>query len=430
MARSGAHGPASRLGAGRPSALGIALGLAVVRTLGAEPPAPAADYERPPVVDASELAPGTLLGGRGFRVEPKVPTDGLLGQFTVRAAVGRFQVRGVDLLEIRVAELPAIERLKGMSRSKVFTSALGRAAARPARAAANIVRHPMDTAKGLPGGVSRFFDRVESGGKRLAASATDAKKDAGGRTAEVAGQAGTATRDALGYEQERRLLAKEMKVDPYTRNPVLAKQLDDVAWVSFTGRVGVSTLMAVVVPGSLVLSTTSFTNDLVWDTPRGDLVVRNQKGLDALGVPARETQAFAKNPAFSLSVQTALVQDLQRLKDVKGRPEVIALASTAASEEQARFVANAVHLLVQHHETRGPLAEVNAQGTVVARERGGALVVPGPVDYVSWTEKVAGFARREDLAAPTRSLWLTGRMSPRAKKEFEALGWTVHEGAR
>ncbi len=32
------------------------------------------------------------------------------------------------------------------------------------------------------------------------------------------------------------------------------------------------------------------------------------------------------------------------------------------------------------------------------------------------------FARAQDLKA------ITGKMSPRAKREFEALGWKVHEG--
>jgi len=51
------------------------------------------------------------------------------------------------------------------------------------------------------------------------------------------------------------------------------------------------------------------------------------------------------------------------------------------------------------------------------------------VDYVSWTERVASFAKNpEFLAIPQRTLWITGKLSPRAKKELEAAGWTVHEG--
>jgi len=56
--------------------------------------------------------------------------------------------------------------------------------------------------------------------------------------------------------------------------------------------------------------------------------------------------------------------------------------------------------------------------------------VPAPVDYVSWTERVARFANRDDLKAAERSIWLTGKMSPRARREFEALGWKVNEQAQ
>jgi hypothetical protein len=184
--------------------------------------------------------------------------------------------------------------------------------------------------------------------------------------------------------------------------------------------------MSVVVPGSIVISATSFTNDLVWDTPRGDLIVRNETALRGLGVPEAQARAFMKNEAIPLSVKTDLVQNLEKLSDVKGRAAVIKLAATTRSEEQARFLATAVRMLGK----RRGLAEVTATGTVVGREQGGAIVVPAPVDYVSWTERVARFANRGDLKAPQRTILLTGKMSPRARQEFEALGWKVEEEAR
>jgi hypothetical protein len=39
------------------------------------------------------------------------------------------------------------------------------------------------------------------------------------------------------------------------------------------------------------------------------------------------------------------------------------------------------------------------------------------------------FANRPDLRSPKRSLWLTGQMSPLAKKDFESVGWVVNEKA-
>src|SRR5262249_61885283 len=113
----------------------------------------------------------------------------------------------------------------------------------------------------------------------------------------------------------------------------------------FTGRLGTSVVMSVVVPGSIALSATSFANDLVWDTPRGDLIVHNETALKDLGVPGAQARAFMNNAAIPLSVKTDLVQNLEKLGDVKGRAAVIKLAATARSEEQARFLATAVPIL-------------------------------------------------------------------------------------
>lgn len=395
----------------------LALGLALI--------AAGAAYEKPPIVPAKEIVPAKILAGKGYRIDSNVPTDGLLGRYTIRSPVGTFPAHGLEMLAVRVSELPAIQHLKGVSRSKVFLDSAKHAAQKPVKAAINMATHPKETVQGIPAGLGRFFDRVQSGVNQMVEAGSSAGSDDDRANAILKG-GGTAARDALGYEQERRSLAKELKVDPYTSNPVLAKALDDVAWVAFTGRLGTNVVMSVVVPGSIVISATSFTNDLVWDTPRGDLIARNETALKDFGVPEARARAFMKNEAIPLSVKTDLVQNLEKLGDVKGRAAVIALASTARSEEQARFLATAVRMLGKQHR----LEEVTATGTVVGREQGGAIVVPAPVDYVSWTERVARFANRNDLKAPQRTILLTGKMSPRARQEFEALGWKVEEEAR
>jgi hypothetical protein len=86
-------------------------------------------------------------------------------------------------------------------------------------------------------------------------------------------------------------------------------------------------------------------------------------------------------------------------------------------------------MLAEYHEKKKPITAGAAPGPVIARDQDGALILPAPVDYVSWSERVAYFAKSPKLqAAPQRTLWLVGQMSPRAKKEFAANGWTVHEG--
>ena len=56
-----------------------------------------------------------------------------------------------------------------------------------------------------------------------------------------------------------------------------------------------------------------------------------------MNVPAEAVRALMRNQAFPLSVQTAFVEDLRRASGVPGTIDIVALASTADSEDQARF---------------------------------------------------------------------------------------------
>jgi hypothetical protein len=384
----------------------------------------ATEFETPPILRASDLAPATLLSGNGFRVDDQVPTDGLTADFTIRSDVGTFQAHGLEMLRIRIAEIPAIVELENTSKTKVFAQSVATNAARPVVAAGQMVMHPVDTVKGLPGGVGRFFGRVGLGAQRLKEAATG--PEAGSEVAEHSLQT---TRDIFGYEQERRELAKKLHVDPYTTNPVLSKQLDDIALTAFRAHVGVTTTMSVFIPGSMAITATRVVSTWVWDTPKADLILMDQKKLEELKVPESSINAFMHNQAFPLSVQVAFVEDLVRVSGVPGSAGIVALAATAESEDQARFLASALDMLANYHQTQTPLRQIIARGTIIGRDRAGVIVVPAEVDYVSWTKRTSYFANRPDLRSPKRSLWLTGLMSPLAKKNFEAVGWIVNEKA-
>src|SRR5262249_47715133 len=92
--------------------LALMLGLAAI--------AVAADYEKPPILPAKDIVPPAILAGKGYKIDDKVPTDGLLGRYTIRSAAGTFPAHGLEMLAVRVPELAAIQHLKGVSRNKVF----------------------------------------------------------------------------------------------------------------------------------------------------------------------------------------------------------------------------------------------------------------------------------------------------------------------
>jgi hypothetical protein len=134
-----------------------------------------------------------------------------------------------------------------------------------------------------------------------------------------------------------------------------------------------------------------------------------------------------RNPVFPLSVQTAFVTNLERLSGVPGSVQAVQLASTAESEVQARFLTDAVGMLVRYSETQAAITRLIVRRAIIGQDRNGAIVVQAPADYVSWTELISNFAHRSDLARSRCTIWLTGQLSPMARENFRALGWTVNE---
>ena len=73
-------------------------------------------------------------------------------------------------------------------------------------------------------------------------------------------------------------LAQKLHVDPYSSDPILTKKLNQVAWVMFSARMTVDAAM-MAVPGSMIISSVEFTDDLVYQTPKADLIMLVQKKL-------------------------------------------------------------------------------------------------------------------------------------------------------
>ena len=395
-----------------------------------QPAAPGGQYEEPPVINAADLLPASALSGPGYTVQPEVPTNGAMGQYTIVADAsvfhddaGTYYVESLDMLKVRLSEIPAVAQLDNMSKTGVFAQALASSAARPVSAAANMVMHPMDTVTGLPGGVGDLFSRVSTGAGEIASSATSSFG-----SGKAAGQAGNATLAALGYEQVRRQLAHELHVDPYSSDPILTKKLNEVTWVMFSARMTVSAAM-MAVPGSIIITGVTFTNDLVYQTPRGDLIVLVQKKLKSFGLSPEEVAAFTSNPAIPLSLQVTAVKELEALGNIPGRRAAAVELGNMMTEYQARFMVSSIHMLSEWSQQHSPVTRLQVVGVLIGRDQNGGTIVPAPVDYVSWTERIAGFVTYPELLKQRhRVLWVTGKMTPLARQQLAANGWELREG--
>ena len=384
-------------------------------------------FETEPVLKAKDLVAPELLKGPHFTVDDRVPVKGFLAYFTIRSDYGTFEAHGIHMFQIRVKEVYALAQLDDMSKTKEFAEAAGRAIARPVTSTVHMLVNPVETMEGFPGGVTRLWDRIKLGSEKVAEAATAPGASGGQKVADVSERVGGITVTALGYEKERRDLAKGLGVDPYTTNPILSKKLSDMAWVAFSGRFGIQAAMSVLVPYSMAMSAVTITNTTVYDTPQGDLINKDQAIFAETGASEAQVQALMNNKQYSLSVLTALAQGLQRLQGVNGLASIVDFAAAAKTQDETRFVAGSVNILARYHESVAPIAVTTAPGPIIGRTTNGTLVIPAAVDYVAWTERTGRMAQRDDFKAPDRTTWLSGQMSTRARKEFTARGWEVDE---
>ena len=215
----------------------------------------AGQFEQPPIVNISQLLPESALSGPGFTLSNRyrltarwANTPLSRRRSVLRNDAGTYRVESLDLLKLRLSEIPAIAYLENVSKTGVFAKAVAQSAERPIADTANMVVHPMDTVTGLPSGIGSFFGRVSLGAGKIASSASNSFGSGA-----AAGQTANATMTALGYDQVRRDLARKLHVDPYSSDPLLTEKLNSVAWVMFSARLTVDAAM-MAVPASIIIS--------------------------------------------------------------------------------------------------------------------------------------------------------------------------------
>jgi hypothetical protein len=413
-------------------------------------------YEVPPTLFAPDLLSAEALSGPNYQVADQVPTDGFLTRFAIDSSFGTFQAVGPGMLDMRLREIDALAQLQALEESEEFKAGAQHASDEVAAGIRGFVEKPKETLEGIPEGIGRFFKRTTRAAKTGIQKLDDLNRGRvpgapvangpgsrlpGGPSAEPAEipadanvyeagakAAGQAALNALGYDDARRRLAKRLQVDPYTTNPVLAKKLNEVAKAAFTGGLAVDVLTAML-PGGRLLTTSTRLSDWVWDTPPGDLRVEIERILLGLGVAQADVDLLLRHRWYPLSLQAAFAKALADLEGVEGRPDVMPLALTVASEEQARFLVDTLRMTARFHREVKPLKSVAVRRTVIATANDGGLIVAAPADCVAWTEELDGFLRQRDLAGRAGILHLAGRLTDRAQAELQHLGWSVVENS-
>ncbi len=384
------------------------------------------EYETPGVLDAYEILPPELLEGKNYNVDRRVVSYGLNNRYTIYSHFGKFQANGEDMLRIRVKEIKAIESLREIKKSKAFGEAVKKAATSPLKGAHALITDPVDTVKGIPKGVGKFFSRIGEMAKGGRGNSEDSY-----------------TKELLGFSKIKRQYAHKFDVDVYSSNEVLQKELNSVSWAGFAGGVGVELAMLPIRSASQVAymsvratKLTHSTNKILLDNAPEDLRKLNRKKLEEMGVRESVIKEFLHHPKYSPRHETILVHTLAEMKGVKNRDQFIKQALYAEYEEEAFLYQRMAEMLHGYHTHVKPIKElIPVRKLIVGYTSDQSIVATIPLDRLYWIELCdhgsAALVKLDLSGRPIKKteLWVTGTITPMALMELKNRGLVIKERA-
>jgi len=395
--------------------------------------------------------PAKIIRTDYYQIDPVVGSNGFLNIYTIKSDFGEYKAIGNLSLLIVLRELYALNELKNLSKSQVFIEAAANSATGSINSMFQVATKPVETAKGVPGGVSRLFKRtkdttedVYEGSKKAAGDATsyvtgsDNKDDTNegkdeddknlGETA--VDTSGKAADWYFGVSAGQRKWAKKLGVDPYTKNELLQNALREVAKIDRAGNFAVRFAPIPRIPGSNYIN---MANDAIWNLSYQELLEQNVAKLSELGIDEATIEKFLTNKLYSPMMQTYLISAVLQLENVENRSILIELAYTKETEDFARFYLETVILMTWFDLQKEKLAEIRSFGELpYFIDQKGRLILLMPVDYLFWTKELAGMAAdmtsniNKDNKGEKDAFFL-GDLSPLSESGMENLGWIVED---
>jgi hypothetical protein len=393
----------------------------------------ASGFEPAPTFQASSILSPALVKGPHHTVHAEVAVDGFYQQFRIASDFGTVYAEGRTVLRTRLDEVDALARLSEVSKTEAFARAAGGAVLDVGRGVVSAVRDPVDTVKGIGGGLKRFGVNLGRQARRAADKVTkDDKKPEGAPkdTREKAlDAAGGAANSVFGINGAAREWAKKLGVDPYTTNPVLHDALVDIGRIDAAAGI----VVKITVPIPVVVSTTATVGDLVWAADPEAVRKENEKRAGELGVAKDAASRYFLNGNYTLTSQTRLVAALHAVK-APGCAQYLEAASEAGDEREALFFVESAEMLAGLHEAEPVSAILEDSRAIVART-GTRAVALLPFDLLHWNERLKtsahdiGARARRELRATALAVRLSGKATPAARAGLATAGWTVTEDA-
>jgi hypothetical protein len=229
----------------------------------------------------------------------------------------------------------------------------------------------------------------------------------------------------LKYSQAKREMAKVLGIDPNSTNPILNDKLDELAWAAVGGNFSAGAALGKVVGTAAdVISWTGKLNQYVLTKTPEQLREINRVRLLKFCSDDFAVRQFLRRGGFTDSLRTALSESLEKLKPQDGCNELVELGASTRGEVEARYLVDALKLIERQSDATGGTLLV-AAAALAWRAPSGKLLLPLPVDYLTWSHDINNFFDQPVFSVTNKTALLGGEASMLAQRRLTERGWSL-----
>lgn len=380
----------------------------------------AAGFEKPPSYNAASVLGAAQ--GPGYTVANPVQSDGYLRNYKLNTPWGTVSASGDQMVFLRIKELAALEAMERTTDSRSFKDAVVKAGLSPVEFAGKLISSPVSTVENTVSGVGKLFGGIASGIRNR------------GKTQD------SVVDSVTGESKQRRLIAYQYGIDPYTDFPPLKAKLDDLSKAAAAGGLLV-TAAFIAIPGAAGtvisnVSTADTLNTMVRDSSAAELMDFNRKKLLKIGVRKDLAEQLLTHDSYTPVDVTAIADSLTRMGPMKDVNVMITRAISADSRDVAYFIRRRIEMTASYQQTSRELTgfrQFDGTPFPFSTTTGNGIVGVFPIDSLCWTNSTSkaittttAAARAYGITGPM-TFYISGTATPLAKRQLSVLGWTVIE---
>ena len=373
-------------------------------------------FELPPPVDAGDVAPKEFTQSANFKLSENVEIADFYFRFhLVSERFGEFTASSLDMLKVRAHELDVLAAADE-NKENGFTKGAAGKFVDTGKAAKDTIVTPVKTIEAVGHGISGYgqdaFDFIRR---------KDRKQP----------------KDSFFLGDDERKIAAELTLDFYSTNPQVREMLSRKAKLRAVGSKLVGVSMSVgasfFFPVSIAVSTVRFRenmNDRIASSSAIELYRYNDGILKKMGVESFQREMFLQYAGMTPRQRTEALSDLKTLTQLSDKTAYLNTAVEAHPAEGVWQV-QCADLLAKYNKSVEAVVDLQPLGAALSvRSAGGKVVVVIPADLLYWSKDAAkifeSFLNKQETAG-VRECIVSGKVTENARKQIEALGFTVRE---